>query len=208
MYHKYPKTLHLPWSEGLTDDDKKLESTSIFHGKEVIVTEKLDGENCSMYCNHIHARSLDSKHHESRTWVKQFHAQICNDIPMEYRICGENLYAKHSIFYLGLPSYFLAFAMYDNNNKCLSWDEMSAWFELIGIKTVPVLYRGIWNENIIRDCWTGNSIYGGEQEGYVVRLAESFSCEDHFLAKFVRKNHVQTDQHWLSQAIVPNKLRE
>jgi hypothetical protein len=36
------------------------------------------------------------------------------------------------------------------------------------------------------------------KEGYVVRLASSFKFDDFnkSVAKFVRKNHVQTNEHW------------
>lgn len=43
-WKKYPRTPHLPWSGTISDDDKKLDSVKSFIGREVIVTEKLDGE--------------------------------------------------------------------------------------------------------------------------------------------------------------------
>jgi len=43
---KYPKTLHLPFSEGLQNDDKMLHSYKGLEGEEIVVTLKLDGENC------------------------------------------------------------------------------------------------------------------------------------------------------------------
>ena len=46
---KYPRTYHLPWSEGRTDDDKVLSDDSQFIGKYVVVTEKMDGENTTIY---------------------------------------------------------------------------------------------------------------------------------------------------------------
>lgn len=45
-YVKYPKTLHLPWSEGVNDDDKVQHDLSWLDGEEIIVLEKMDGENC------------------------------------------------------------------------------------------------------------------------------------------------------------------
>jgi len=45
-YVKYPKTFHLPWSLGLRSDDKRLKDLSRFINQEVVVTEKVDGENC------------------------------------------------------------------------------------------------------------------------------------------------------------------
>lgn len=57
MKHKHPRTYHLPWSEEVHGDDKVLKSTAHFDGEEVVVTEKRDGENTSLYHNgYIHAR--------------------------------------------------------------------------------------------------------------------------------------------------------
>ena len=80
-YIKYPRTPHLPWSLGASSDDKVLPSVGHFEGRQVIVTEKMDGENTTLYRDHIHARSLDSKGGEDRAWVKQFWASIRGEIP-------------------------------------------------------------------------------------------------------------------------------
>lgn len=45
-YYKYPRTYHLPWSPGVSEDDKTISDISIFRDSEVVVSEKLDGENC------------------------------------------------------------------------------------------------------------------------------------------------------------------
>jgi hypothetical protein len=208
MYKKYPRTLHLPWSPGRSDDDKVLDGVEHFVGKEIIVTEKLDGENTTMYRDHIHARSIDSKHHPSRTWVKAEHGRIQSDIPEGWRICGENVYAKHSIHYRGLTAYFYVFGIYNDQDLCLSWNDTEEYATLLGLQMAPVLYRGSWDEKEVRDCWTGESCYDAEQEGYVVRLASSFKYEDFAIsaAKFVRAHHVQTDEFWMSQPVVPNLL--
>ena len=49
---------------------------------------------------------------------------------------------------------------------------------------------------------------GGSREGVVVRRAGAFPDEvfSRSLAKWVRKGHVQTDEHWMHQAIVAQKL--
>lgn len=41
---KYPRSFHLPWSRGYTHDDKVAKNVNHFIGKEVVVTEKLDGK--------------------------------------------------------------------------------------------------------------------------------------------------------------------
>lgn len=46
-YVKFPKINHLPWSASITDDDRVIsldKLTETFRGKEIVVSEKLDGE--------------------------------------------------------------------------------------------------------------------------------------------------------------------
>lgn len=205
---KYPKTPHLPWSPGATSDDAFIQSLSFFEGKQIIVTEKLDGENCTIGPDYTHARSTDSSHHPSRSWVKGLQAKIGHRIHAGTRLCGENLYAKHSIGYTFLPSYFLLFSIW-TNELCWSWDATNDYARVLQLNLVPVLYHGTWDEGAIKSCWTGVSAFGDESEGYVVRLAGSFP-HDAFhqsVAKFVRPNHVQTSDHWMQGPVTPNGLR-
>jgi hypothetical protein len=194
---KYPRTFHLPWSPGMNDDDRMLPSASIFEGRRVIVTEKMDGENTSMYRDYIHARSVDGRSHLSRDWVKGFWARICGDIPEGWRVCGENLYAEHSIGYQALPSYFMGFSIWNDRNECLAWDATLEWFALLDIIHVPVLFDGLYEEREIRRIWSDKD--WGAREGYVMRVADGFSYRDFrsSIAKFVRRGHVQTTKHWM-----------
>jgi hypothetical protein len=43
-YYKYPRTFHFLWSENLQNDDRLLPSMDDFIGKEIVITEKMDGE--------------------------------------------------------------------------------------------------------------------------------------------------------------------
>ncbi len=203
-YIKYPRTPHLPWSPGVTSDDVRIINTNQFKNCEVIVSEKMDGENTSLYRSHCHARSLDSRNHPSRDWIKQWHSSIAHDIPEGWRICGENLYAQHSVAYQKLNSYFYGFSLWDADNNCLSWCETKEWFQLLGIHTPPILYQGQWDEKAIRDIYIDPQLV----EGYVVRLADRFAYDQfaQSVAKWVRPNHVQTDQHWMQAEIKPNGL--
>lgn len=203
-YIKYPRTPHLPWSPSVTSDDVRIINTTQFKNRDVIVSEKMDGENTSLYHSHCHARSLDSRNHPSRDWIKRWHSSIAHDIPEGWRICGENLYAQHSVAYKKLNSYFYGFSLWNADNNCLSWRETKEWFQLLGIHTPAILYEGQWDEKAIRD------IYIDPQwvEGYVVRLADQFAYDQfsQSVAKWVRPNHVQTDQHWMQAEIKPNGL--
>ena len=129
------------------------------------------------------------------------------DIPAGWRICGEDLYAKHSIFYEDLPAYFMGFSVWNERNICQAWDDTLMWFELLGIMPVPVLYDGIYDEKLIQALF--DEAKSDRMEGYVVRLADAFSYGNfrNSVAKFVRKDHVQTTQHWRhGQIVVPNRL--
>jgi hypothetical protein len=205
---KYPRTPHLPWSPGRTGDDILLDSIQHLEKlKDVVVTEKLDGENTTLYRDYLHARSVDSASHASRNWLKRFHAEMSYKIPADMRICGENLFAKHSIFYNALTSYFYVFAVFQND-ACLAWDETVEWCQKLELEPAPILYRGKWDEKKLRACWRGVSRFGEEQEGYVVRNAASFSYADFKsnVAKYVRASHVRTTKHWKRGIIVSNQL--
>ncbi len=206
---KYPRTPHLPGSPGASEDDCFIEDLSALQAGEIVVSEKLDGEASSIYRDYVHARSTDGRHHPSQNWIRNFASQIGYKIPEGMRICGENLYAKHSIYYSSLPSYFMVFGIYDLDT-CLSWDETVDLTNKLGLKTVPILYRGPWNKDILDHCMTGESQCCGEQEGYVVRTTRSFPFDRFHLhvAKWVRRDHVKTHHHWKSMAIVTNLLKE
>jgi len=210
MKYKYPRTFHLPWSEGKSADDIRVESVDHFAEERVVVTEKLDGENTTIYHEGTtHARSVNGSRHESRSWVSALAAALVGRLPEGWRICGENMYAKHSLEYDKLPSYFLVFSIWTEMNECLSWSDTVAWCKKLGLEHVPVLYEGTWDVNAIRALGTGESAFGPEREGYVVRASRGF-CMFEFpgcVAKSVRKNHVQTDEHWLNSALVKNKLK-
>ena len=205
---KYPRTHHLPWSEGVNSDDRVIDSLDAFIGRRVIITEKMDGENTSLYRDTTHARSVDGRSHPSRNWVKQFWSGISADIPEGWRVCGENLYAKHSIQYTELPTYFMGFSVWNDRNVCLSWDETLEWFNLLGIMPVPVIYDGPFDESLVRGLW--NAKQWDTSEGYVMRPADPISYVDfkRHVGKFVRRGHVQTVKHWMyGQPIERNLLK-
>jgi len=204
-YYKYPRTPHLPWSRSATVDDIMLDSLTWFQGREVVVTEKLDGECTTMYPDLIHARSIDSGYHESRSMVKKLHGEIKYLIPKGWRLCGENVYAKHSVFYESLEGYFYLFSVWNELNQCLDWDQTVEMAQTLNIPVPRQMYRGLWDRNKIQSIQFDSQFV----EGYVVRTVEGFHFSDFqkHVAKNVRKGHIQTDQHWMKSDIVPNRLK-
>ena len=210
---KHPRTPHLPWSPGRSADDESVSDVSHFEGKVVVVTEKLDGECTSLYRDGVHARSASSGHHPSRSWVKALWQRVQSDVSLYGRIVGENLFAVHSIHYEELPDYFLAFMMFNNDGSrdtCLSWADTGEQLEALGLASVPVLYHGVWDEARVKDCCSMWSKFGGVQEGYVVRVEDEFDVMNfgRSVAKYVRANHVQTDEHWMNKPVVKNGLKK
>ncbi|AXE25152.1 kinase [Streptomyces globosus] len=203
MRTPYPRTPHLPWSPGATADDVRATGAEWFAGREVVVTEKLDGENTTLYADGLHARSLDSAHHPSRAWVKGLHSRIGAGIPAGWRICGENLYARHSLAYEDLDSWFYGFSVWDGDH-CLGWDESVHFLHGLGVPVPRVLWRGVFDERALRRLRLDTA----RQEGYVVRTAAGFPREDfgRCVGKWVRRGHVTTDAHWMYAPVVPNGL--
>lgn len=204
---KFPRTYHLPWSLGVTKDDRKMGLEDPFKGHRVVATVKMDGENTTIYNDGIHARSLVYEPHPSRNWPKVLAARISHDIPEGWRVCGENLWAEHSISYRHLEDYFLVFSIWNEKNICLSWDDTKEWATLLDLKMVPTIYEGLGDKHHIENLYT--TLHNGDAcEGYVVRLKEAFPYSAYRTAvgKYVRANHVATHGHWMRQMVKPNRL--
>jgi len=208
MEAKWPRTYHLPFSPGLQNDDRRLPDPSIFHGRRVIATEKFDGEGATMTRERTYPRSPDGRYHPSRDMMKAYHATKAAMIPVDWRISGEYMYARHSIEYTHrngnpLPSWFIGFGVWNSDNILLGWDETLEIFEMLDIEPARLLYDGEWDEDHLRNLAEG--LDNSRQEGLVVRLADPISYPSgrgdagrffSGVAKWVRKDHVATDEHW------------
>lgn len=203
----YPRTYHFPWSPGATSDDKYIKDSKCFDGKTVVITEKRDGENTTLYPDgYVHARSIDGTGKEYQSWIIRKWREVAYQLDSHLHICGENLFARHSIAYDDLKSYFEVFGLYDAET-CYSWKDTTDIAELLGLDVVPVLYEGLWDESIAMAI--ADQVLQNSGEGIVVRSAGAFRTADfgQNVAKYVRANHVTTDAHW-TRNWVPNGLAE
>lgn len=206
MRYKYPRTYHFPFSPGRSSDDKIFDNFEpYFKGKEVVITEKMDGENTTIYKDYCHARSIDSKHKEYHSWLLSYIRQFQYLLNDNERVCGEYLYAKHSIYYNNLPNYFMVFSIWQDE-KCLSWQETIDRCKELNLITVPILYVGQYNKEVIDKAIKEVESHNGE--GIVMRLASEYNYNDfnQSIIKYVRANHIQTDNHWSTQSIIKNKM--
>jgi hypothetical protein len=217
MSNKYPRTYHLPFSEGATNDDKIADSVEALLNVPVVITEKLDGGSASLEANGCFARThAHAPTHPSFDHLKALHSQIKYLIPEGIQVFGENLYAFHSITYDKLPGYFLVFNVRDlNANQWEAWETVELWAEKLGVPTAPVLFRGvIKSEKELQEITTTlakqPSELGAVREGIVIRVADAFS-DDNFdtcVMKWVRARHVDPNSdHWMHKNIIKNKLK-
>lgn len=203
MSKKYGRSFHLPFSPGTTSDDRIAKSVETLLNVDIVISEKLDGENCGLTRDGVYARS-----HATFTtsgWskeVRQMHSYLKNDIAEEMTVFGENMEGVHSIEYENLRSYFYLFGIREGE-RWYSWQETEEYAYLLGVPTVPVLFKGSFRtaeelEQTVSDLVSQPSALGGKREGIVIRLAGSFTVEEFpvSLMKWVRKGHIQSDQHW------------
>lgn len=204
--NKYPRTFHLSWSNP-TSDDKIIQDLSIFHGKEIVVTEKLDGENTTIYPDgYLHARSIDSRHNFTRDWAKRMASVLRFNIPKNQRFVFENVSYYHSIEYNDLESFLYLLSIWTDDNICINYDAVLKYAEILDLATPKIFYRGIFNENILKDIT--KSLDLNKVEGFVFRNVDEFHFNDfsNNVGKFVREGHIQnTEEHWLKNTY-PNKL--
>jgi len=161
---KYGRSLHAQISLGTTSDDRLMPSgyvKAFSEMKQLILTEKLDGQNNCFNKYGVFARS-----HTSPTvhpWDKPMRERwelIKNDLK-EIEIFGENMYGEHSIAYKKLESYFYVFAIREGE-RWLSWEEVQFYAALLDFPTVPEIpitttlasmYQAAMDENKVLANW-------------------------------------------------------
>lgn len=200
---KYPRTSHLFFSPGSTNDDRIADSAESLIGIDIVITEKLDGSNSSIVNKGVYARShVDFSKNPWDREVCNIWQRIKSDLSEDVFLFGENMEGIHSIEYTNLESYFYIFGVRDNN-IWISWDEVEEYAYLLDLPTVPVLFKGIVNsekelQKLTESLVSQPSKLGGPIEGVVVRNAEMFHNDDFSsnVMKWVRAGHVQTNDHW------------
>lgn len=208
---KHPRTPHHPLSLGKGSDDKtNLTVDTDFYGREVVVLEKMDGENTNIYRHYWHARSLDSPTTSWRTLVARRQSAIGGFLEPNECIHCENVWAEHSIRYEALQSDLYAFRIRFGGHMT-TWDrtverinelnEMVLDWEIPNytIAIPKVLYRGPYHPGLAEQIEFNPNVC----EGWVMSNVDSFPLDlyERNVVKFVREGHVQTDEHWAHKEI-------
>lgn len=136
---KYGRTLHSKISLGKTSDDRFMPDgylKTFAKMEDLVLTEKLDGQNNCFNKHGVFARSHASP--SIHPWDKPLRERwqlLKNDLN-DLEIFGENMYAIHSIAYRKLESYFYVFAVRELD-QWLSWEEVKFYAEIFDFPTVP-----------------------------------------------------------------------
>jgi len=217
---KYPRTPHLPFSPSFIwqnhhanqsnnsdepDIGISLDSCNMFVNEEIVITEKLDGGNCAIHQGKVYGRShSEEATHGSFGPIKELASQIGFMLEEDVWLFGENMFGIHSIEYDGLKSFFYLFAVL-KGTRWLSWDEVTEMADNLGIPSVPVLFRGKMTSLNDLQHWKDSRLMTEKSqigtiypEGYVVRKVNGFETKDfeRNMAKYVREEHIQTDENW------------
>lgn len=202
--HKYCRTFHWPESETVHSDDSLSNYADNFVGQEIIISEKLDGGNTCLFNGEAYARATGLPSHDGwMAMVRKHHAWKTHQFP-DVAFYGEDLYGIHSVEYDALPeneTYYL-FAV-RVGDTFLAWDEVELYASLLEVKTVPVVFCGMFDTQnaltrFMQDERKKPSALGPEKEGFVIRHPDEFNASnfEQHVVKYVRKNHVQTNTHW------------
>ena len=114
-------------------------------------------------------------------------------IPAGWRVCGENMYARHSIAYEDLDSWFYGFSVWDRRALPGLGPDRRASCGL-GVPAPPVLWRG----HVRRAGAARAAVDPARQEGYVVRTVDGFAARRVRAARRqVGAARARTDRHAL-----------
>lgn len=162
---KYPRSLHAQISLGTTSDDRIMPNgyVDIFSKMDLVLTEKLDGQNLCFNKDGVYARSHTSP--TNHPWDKPM-IELWNLLKYDlgkgnFELFGESMYAIHSIEYRNLENYFYLFGIREKG-IWLSWEEVKFYAALFDFPTVPELkintplkefYNTDVKENFILKNW-------------------------------------------------------
>ncbi len=213
LSRKYGRTFHYPFSPGTTSDDRinHIYWDNMIQINDIVHTEKLDGENTCLNQYGVFARSHAAPTiHPWANYLKERWSLIKNDLGA-LEIFGENIYAIHSIEYLNIETHFYVFAI-RYHDQWLSWEEVKFYAQLLDFQTVPEIQFVKTDsqesfEKTVREIVKQESQFQSVDaysktpctlEGIVSRNVDAYPVASfkQNVFKYVRKDHVKTDEHW------------
>ncbi|CAK4688043.1 unnamed protein product [Aphanomyces euteiches] len=220
---KFPRTKHLLANNAISRDDLVLDphDAAAFLKTRVTCQEKVDGANLGFFLTDDFQVVAQNRSHFTTAetapqfkgldmWIQVHQFELCELLspPGRYVLYGEWLYAQHSIAYSKLPSYFLAFDIYDRETQTFwSVAKVQAALEETSIHMVPTVFSGVCSsmDDFKAMLETKSEFYDGPVEGVVIRK----ETPDELIAraKLVRDDFIQhIDEHWTKKGVVKNQL--
>lgn len=217
---KYPRTYHLPFSQVITSDDKRMTDVSGLLNTQVVFSDKMDGSNVCLTNKECFARSHSKQPaHQSFSLLKAMHAKLKHKIPENTQVFCEYLFARHTVPYYNLPSYLMVIGVRDLPTMMwLSNVDAQRMISKIGLKMVPIVGDGsgvsiFKTEKELKDMVFKllkiPSVYSTYKEGIVVRVTKQFHTNDFkkYVGKMVSKKFKpDKDKHWKYKKIEKNRL--
>lgn len=214
---KYPSTYYFNFSPSQYDESGRAEcvNTKDFLNVPLVATIKMDGSNAKLTRDYVASRNGSQANHKSFDMLKAVHPTFKDKIPENVMVFGEWLYALHSIHYkdnLSLNAFFQVFGVY-NMDECIwgGWEQVKTMADRLGFSTVPVIevfeVEHEW-QFVEKVSKMAEELVAQGHEGLVVRNYYPFHYGqfEHFMGKYVRANHVQTDIHWTKNDITRNEI--
>jgi ATP-dependent RNA circularization protein (DNA/RNA ligase family) len=206
--------------DGQPRDDKVLlpgEVSELLAGN-VVVEEKVDGANVGFSMDEdgvLRAQNRGSYLTPERAhpqfkplfrWLSAHEREISDALFPDLILFGEWCYAVHTVPYTKLPSWFLAFDVYDRSKREFwSTANRDALVAQLGLSVVPRLAKGHFDIPGLYVFLQESRLTDGPPEGLYVRR----ETRERLLmrAKLVRPDFVQAiGVHWSRQPIRANML--
>jgi hypothetical protein len=220
MDFKFPHTPHLAWlgtNPPRADKVLTVRERQQFLSRPVIVEEKLDGANIGISFDATLSTIVQNRgvvlgrgsHPQFQAlwpWLAEHQMRLADEMRDRLILFGEWCFAVHSVRYIHLPDYFLAFDVYDRNErKFWSANRRDEWALSLGIVTVPRVSEGRFSlEDLKRRLQSSTSQFGSALiEGLYLRQDEGGWLRNR--AKLVRPEFTEAiDEHWTSHALERN----
>lgn len=210
ILHKFPRTEHLYNNKNISNDDKILDKNiyNSFFNNDVHISEKIDGsqlgfsidENFQIRAqcrSHYVSSNYHSQYKLLDNWIKQHSTELFEILDQNTILFGEWLYAKHSIYYDKLPDYFIAFDLYDKNNKIFyNRNILENKLKNSSINIVNTLYFGKMNNDLLNNILKQKSTYSSVNcmEGVYIKIFDGDFVK--YRTKIVNNNFICGNKKW------------
>lgn len=214
MFIKYDKTYHVfPVTSKHNLDRTQLKR--LLSGS-VVIEEKMDGSNVGIIRhakgfslqkrNSLVGTSVHAQFDYFHNWANGAARERIMSVPSGTLIYGELLYAAHHIYYDNLPEYFLVFDV-RHGKRWMKYDERKEFCERYGFFMVPLVDRGNFTKDDLREIVPEHSAHGDICEGVVIKR---YANHGYFRGKIVKPGFIQKieedDEHWSRKEVQKNKV--